>query len=82
MSKQDPTEVLVAMHYDPPKGRAVLVSIDGDNTRAVWIAKSLIGSKHLTGKTTQGTDRQGGRVTLPLANLTIPEWLAIDRGFV
>lgn len=82
MSRNTPTEVLVAVHFDPPNGRAILVSVDGENSHATWIAKSLISSKHLTGKTTQGTDGKGARVTLALANMTIPEWLAIDRRFV
>ena len=26
--------------------------------------------------------RKGNRVRLPLANMTVPEWLAKDRGFI
>lgn len=82
MSGNEPTELLVAVHFNPPRGKAVLVSIDGTNGRAVWIGKNQLGSFHLTGGTTLGTNQDGNRVTLPLANITIPEWLAIKEGLV
>ena len=80
MSRNEPTELMVAQHFDSPK--SVLVSIDGDNAHAKWIPKSLIESIDLTGKTTKGTDRGGYKVTLPLANLVIPEWLALREGLI
>jgi hypothetical protein len=82
MSRNDPTEVLVAVHLDLPRHNARKVSINGEGNRSVWIARSLTSSFHLTGKTTQGTDQEGKRLALPLANMTIPEWLAKDRGFI
>jgi hypothetical protein len=42
----------------------------------------LIGSLHETGKTTVGKDRDGQRVILPVAHLTIPEWLAKREGLI
>ncbi len=80
MARTDPTEVLVAFHHESDKAR--LVSINGENSRAVWIARTVTGSFHLTGQSTMGTDRHGQRVKLPLANMTVPEWLAKDRGFI
>jgi hypothetical protein len=82
MSRNEPTELLVAVHHNAPEGKAVLVSIDGENVMAKWIPKSLIESIDLTGKTTVGTDRSGYKVTLPLANLVIPEWLALREGLI
>lgn len=82
MSRNDPTEVLVAVHFDSPSRNARLVSINGENARAIWIAKSITQSFHLIGQTTFGTDKAGARVTLPLANMTMPHWLAKDRGFI
>jgi hypothetical protein len=82
MSRNDPTELLVALHVDTPKAAAVLVSIDGEHARGAWIPRRLIESMHQTGKTTRGTDRDGQRVNLPLLNLVIPEWLAIREGLV
>ena len=77
MSRNDPTEVLVAVHYDNPRRHAVLISIDGNNARSKWIARSLLKSFHyLPGQTTAGTDRNGQTVQLPMVHMTIPEWLA------
>lgn len=82
MSRNDPTEILVAVHLDPPHKNAILVSINGEAKRATWVARSLISSYHLIGSSTEGTDDRGKRVRLPLANMSVPEWLAIDRGFI
>jgi hypothetical protein len=81
MSNSEPTEIMVALHVNRIDG-PVLVSIDGDNAKAKWIGRKLIGSLHETGRTTRGTDRNGDKVTLPLANLTVPEWLAKKEGFI
>ena len=82
MSRNDPTEILVAVHRDNPVDQAVLVSIDGRDASRTWIARSQIEHFELTGKTTKGEGARGQPVTRPLANLTIPEWLAISMGFV
>lgn len=82
MSRNDPTEILVAVHADLETKNAVLVSINGESKRATWIARKLISSYHLIGTSTEGTDDKGKRVRLPLANMSVPEWLAKDRGFI
>ena len=73
-------ELLVAVHVDNPKVKSVLVSADGESKHAVWIARSLLRSLGLTGQTTRGTDQNGQFVSLPIANITIPEWFAIKKG--
>lgn len=80
MPASTPTEILVALHRETERG--VLVSNDGVNEHAKWIGRKLITSFHKTGKTTRGTDRDGQSAVLALANITIPEWLAIKEGFV
>lgn len=82
MSSREPTELLVAVHVNRPQDKSILMSIDGDNKNAKWIARSLISSFHETGQSTRGTDRNDNVLRLPLANVTIPEWLAIKEGFV
>lgn len=82
MSSKELVEVFVALHVNPPKAQAVLVSDDGENAHAKWIPRKFIGSLHETGKTTVGTDRNGARVILPMAHLTIPEWLAKREGLI
>ncbi len=80
MSRNEPVEILVAVHRDYAKTNGVLVSINGEGNRATWIARKLISSYHLIGTSTEGTDEKGNRKRLPLANMTVPEWLAKDRG--
>ncbi len=82
MGSKTPTEVLVVVHHDGTDRNARRVSIDGDASKACWIAKSLTESFHLTGKTTRATGRNGQTVVLPMANMVIPEWLAADREFI
>lgn len=79
---QEPVEVLVAVHFDPPEGKAVLVSDTGRQADSVWLPKRLLNSFHLTGKTTRGEQRSGERITLPMAHITIPEWLAKREGLI
>jgi hypothetical protein len=79
---REPVELLVAVHFDPPQGKAVLVSDTGDASRAKWLPRRLLNSFHLTGKSTNGKDRAGGRITLPTAHVTIPEWLAKREGLI
>lgn len=81
MSSREPTEIMVALHVDRDNG-PVLVSLDGDSRNAKWIGRKLISSLHTTGKTTRGTDRDGRSVILPIANLTVPEWLATKEGLI
>ena len=69
MGSKTPTEVLVVVHHDGTDRNARRVSIDGDASKACWIAKSLTESFHQT-------------VVLPMANMVIPEWLAADREFI
>lgn len=75
-------EIEVALHVHQPAGRAVLVSLDGENASARWLPRSRIVALHETGRTTKGTNRVGQVVTLPMAQLVIPEWLAIKEGLV
>lgn len=82
MSRNDPTELLVAVHFDHPDRPSIVVSIDGNGSRAKFIPRKLIGSFHLTGQTTQGTDRNGSKARYALANMVIPEWLAIREELV
>jgi hypothetical protein len=82
MSKNDPTELMVALHHTSERTGAVLVSIDGEHANTKWIHKHWIESCDLTGKTTNGTNRGGQKAILPLATLVIPEWLALREGLI
>lgn len=79
---REPTEILVAVHVDRPQDKSIRVSIDGDDKNGVWIARAILESYHLTGQHTAGKDRYGNAASLPMANITIPEWLAKKEGFI
>lgn len=64
--KNDLVEVTVLMVTETQ--RAVLVSDTGESKDAVWVPKSQI--------EIEATDREGAFV------ITLPEWLAIEKGFV
>ena len=82
MTEPRTIELLVAVHFNRPDRKFVVVSIDGESINAKSIPRSQISSFHETGKTTEGVDRYGQYVRLPLANMVIPEWLATKEGFV
>lgn len=82
MSLSEPTELLIAVHFDSPARAARLISINGEEAHAKWLPKSQTLSFHLTGKTTRGKDRDGKLVTLPMAHVTVPEWLAKKEGLI
>lgn len=64
--KSDLVEVTVLLVTQTEK--AVLVSDTGESKNAVWVPKSQI--------EIEATDREGAYV------ITLPEWLAIEKGFI
>ncbi len=69
----------MVLHYDT--GKAVLVSDTGEEKRAVWLPKSQI---ELTRKDKQSNaiKSDGQRVVLPVVTVTVPLWLAKDKGLI
>lgn len=69
--KSDLHKIEVQLHHETEVGSddkgAVLVSLDGDRKRAVWVPKSNC----------ELTKQRGG-----LAILEAPEWLLVDKGLV
>ena len=64
--KSDLIDLSVQVHRRTE--RAVLVSDDGDEREAVWLPLSQI--------EIDGPDRKG------IATITMPEWLAKDKGMI
>lgn len=64
--KSNLTEITVQLHQETP--RAILVSDDGDNDKAVWLPKSQV----------EFVAKSGSDVI----EVTLPEWLATERGLV
>ena len=61
-------DVTVELHASTEK--AVLVSDDGDKNKAVWLPRSQIEIAKLP-------NRKG-----PIYEVTLPEWLAQDKGLI
>lgn len=65
--KSDLLDLEMVRHHTTE--RAVLVSLDGDPTKAVWLALSLV-------------DVVTMNAAKAIVEVTIPEWLAIEKGLV
>jgi hypothetical protein len=66
-------------------GAAILVSETGDRSKAVWLPNTQI-EEHMTAKTEEETGNDFTRSTRPVykpvVEVTLPEWLAVDKGLV
>ena len=64
-------DIEVTLHHETKLGRpdagALLVSDSGDRDEAVWVPKSQIEFEHDTGR---------------LYTLSLPQWLAYDKGLI
>lgn len=77
--KSDLHDFEMILHYDT--GKAVLVSDTGEEKRAVFLPKSQV-EIHRHDKTSPAIKRDGQRTVLPVITITIPEWLAKDKGLI
>lgn len=67
MGKRELVDLTVHLHAET--ARAILVSDDGDRGRAVWLPLSQI-----------EVDRE--KLKSPAVVVTLPEWLAVDKGLI
>jgi hypothetical protein len=72
-------DLMVAIHHGTPK--ALLVSLDGENGKAKWLPRELLEVEH-GGAVVLGTDRHGRQVQLATAVVTLPRWLAEQKGLL
>lgn len=79
ITKSDLADYDLAFHYDT--GKAVLVSDTGDEAKAVWLPKSHIEIVK-TDKTVKGIRKDGQAMNWPLVTVTVPEWLAKEKGLI
>jgi bisphosphoglycerate-dependent phosphoglycerate mutase len=61
------TDVILHRHVMSPSGKAVLVSSDGNRNKAVWLPLSQIEMEEIDAVTIK---------------ITLPEWLAKDKGII
>lgn len=70
-------DVDVAFHHKTD--RAILVSIDGNAARAVWLPKSQVEFELVAGRYVDGTNRDGFACQFALARVTLPERLGKEK---
>lgn len=79
VQKSDLHEFKMAQHYDT--GKAVFASETGDEAKAVWLPHSHIEIESHA-QFTQGITKSGKKLSLPLITVSIPEWLAKEKGLI
>lgn len=72
-------DLTMVLHYDT--GKAVLVSDTGEESRAVFLPRSQIEVVN-DGKTGPAVNKRGETVWLPIVTVTVPEWLAKEKGLI
>lgn len=74
--KSDLTDLTLALHHET--SAAILVSETGDERRVKWLPKSKVEIE----PNGQFVQAQIGARKYPVVTVTLPEWLAIDKGLV
>jgi hypothetical protein len=69
----------MALHYDT--GKAIHASETGDEAKAVWLPHSAIEIERHA-QFTKGVSKSGQQVSLPLITVTVPEWMAKQKGLI
>jgi hypothetical protein len=69
MTRNDLIDVEVTLHADPASALAILVSDDGDEDNAVWLPRSQI-------------EYDRNACVGDIITVTMPGWLATDKGLV
>lgn len=75
----DLIDLPLALHHKT--GKAALVSETGDAKKGKWLPLSHIEIED-TGKTVRGEEANGQVLDVKLVTVTLPEWLAIEKGLV
>lgn len=78
-------DLALVFHHETRAGKpddgALLASIDGHESKAVWLPKSQIEFKP-TGSYVTGYRKNGQAVKLVAVVVTLPEWLAVKNGLL
>lgn len=75
--RSDLVDIAMVNHLDSERPKSVLVSLDGQKSRAVWLPKSQIEIV-----TTGPIERKKAWHTIQAVTITLPLWLAKDKGLV
>lgn len=77
--RSDLLDLKLVLHHATE--RAILVSMDGEESRAVWLPKSRCEfEQHRSG--TEGRRKNGQAVRLPFATVTLSQGLAKEKGLI
>lgn len=74
-------ELDMVLHYDNPVRDAILASETGEESSAVWLARSQI-QMNQSGKKVPAIKKDGQHTILPVIAVSMPEWLAKDKGLI
>ena len=72
-------DLALVQHHETD--RAVLVSADGDEARAVWLPKSRVEIERKQ-EFVIGKAKGGQKIRLPSVTVTVPEALAVEKGLL
>jgi hypothetical protein len=84
----DLVDVMVALHHDTgarggdKTGKAILVSLDGDEARAQWLPHSLVEMQHMPGKYVGGIRKDGWACQFAAVTVTLPAKMAKEKGLI
>lgn len=70
-------EIALVHHVDADRPSAVLLSINGDRARALWLPRSQISMEELG----PPERRLRGKINQPV-RVTLPQWLARAKGLI
>ena len=76
----DQHDLELVFHYTT--GRAIQVSLDGNQARAEWLPLSLIKFATIPGAYVMGTRRDGQQCQFQRCKVTLPERLAKEKGLL
>lgn len=81
----DILDLKMVLHAETHPGKkdqgAILASDNGDESRAKWMPKSLV-EFHKDGAMVAGTKTDGQKIQLAACTVTLPQWLACDKGLI
>ena len=79
-SSRENVEITCVIHHE--SARAMLISDDGYEDRAVWLPRSQISEINESGRTSRVVRRNGQMGVGRIVFITIPGWLARQQGLV
>lgn len=81
----DLIDVALILHWqskpEAPEKGALLVSADGNETRAIWVPTKFCEIEK-SGRFVPGIKKSGQKAQLEVITLTLPQWVAREKGLI